>query len=346
MAAITPAYGYESYIQIGRESTWKTAVAATHKFGVYELEVTPKLATYQGRALVGGISKSTMNQGVVTYDIRILMSMSYDFLGQFWDGVMGTTTFGTTGGSVSGSGPYTHTFIEKTVINSYTVECIEGNRGAAGVTGKCNRYYGCKIKSIKIHGEATPAEGSNCTLEVIFSAPSVTTEFTVTPGLNTATDSPCYFYQATTVDDGTSDAFSADGLTNQIMKSFDLTVDLNMAERYMMGLASMFEPQRTGFVSTNFSCVKEMQTSSLFVAATAFTSGSPKLVFNNGLSAGANRQYTFDIGTAKIITYSNPITNSGIVEQNVTWDALYDSGNTSGLKIINISGQATILTAA
>ena len=345
MAAITPAYGYESLLQIGREATWNTAVAATHKFGIIELEVTPRHGTYMGRTLASSISKPAMYQGAVSYEVRALMTLSYDYLMLFFDGVMGTATFGANGGTTTGAGPYTHTWLEKSLLNSYTLECVEGNRGAAGATGKCNRYYGAKIKSIKIHGEAVPTEGSACTLEVVFVAPSVTVGFTTTASLVLATESPAYFYHATTVDDGTGDGFVAGPTTNIIMKNFDITVDNVVAERYMIGLASMFEPQRNGFVSVQVNVVKELQTTAMLSAAAAFTQGSPKLVFDNAGSGAANRQFTFDVGKAYITNYRNPIRGPEIVEQTATWEAIYDSGNASALKLINISGQATITTA-
>lgn len=346
MAAIVPAFGYESYFAIGKEATWKTPVAPTHKYGIYELEVIPKLNTYQSRTLAGGtVSKFSMLQGVVAYDIRILMTLSYDFCMRFIDGTMGVTTFGTET-APTGAGPYTYTWLEKSTLQSYTIETIEGNRGLAGATGKCNTYAGCKVKSLKIHGEASPAEGSACTLEIVFTAPTVVVNNAQTVITNVATETPVYFHQATTVDDGTTDAFVASGLTNIIMKSFDLTIDLNVTDRYMIGLASVFEPQRTGYVSSQFSFVKEMQTNLAFVDAVGFVDGSPKLLFDNAGAGAANRQFTFEAAKAKITTHSTPARDPGIMEQSITWDVIYDGTLLSGLRIINISGQATMATAA
>ena len=346
MAAITPAYGYESYIQIAKEATYNSAAVATHKFAVYELDVTPNLATYQSRALVGGISKPSMLQGIKTYDVRILLGLSYDFMMRFAQAAMGVATFGTDA-APTGAGPYTYAFKDLTTLQSYTIQAIETNRDATGATGKCNTYTGCKLKTFKVHGEAVPDAGSVITVELVYTAAAVSINATPTAALVTAVDAPVYFYHATTVDDGTADAFIASGATNIIMKSFDLTIDLNLTPRFMIGLSTQFEPARTGFASVQFSCVKEVQTSVLFSAAVNLTSGSPKLLFDNGLSTTSNRQWIFDIGTAKIISYNNPVRSSGITEQNVTWDTLNTVGGSydTGIIVTNISGQATMATA-
>lgn len=328
----TPAQGHKSYMQFGREAAYGTGVAATHRLGFVSSSVEPVL---------GFVRDNTLNDAVVRSAIypvgqfargQIEMVLDYAGLLLLFDGVFGTGTFGSTGGTTTGAGPYTHVFTEKSLLNSYTIELIEGNVPA----NKCQRLIGAKIVGMTVRGEA--GQGDNALVRVIWDiiAKEKQTDQTPTGALTAVSRTSVLFHQATTVDDGTADS-SADVR----LRSFELALVSPVAEdRFYFGSTTIDEPLRSDFVAPTLRLVKEFQTKTLIDAFKAGTSGSPQLVFTSGTNV-----ITIEMGTAKATAYTHPVSGYGIVTQEVTWEGLQTAGPpVYGVKFTVVNSQATIVT--
>lgn len=92
-------------IQVGKESTWGTAVAQTLELaGVESFELTPEIEYLTNKSL-GNLAPSVqgMDVGKTGASAPLSVRASYDQLGVYFDSMLGTAT-------PSGAGPYTRTW--------------------------------------------------------------------------------------------------------------------------------------------------------------------------------------------------------------------------------------------
>ena len=319
--------GHKSYIQFGRESTWGTAVAATKRTEIVDWNVDlvpgfardPSLNNQRSRRNVfpaGQFWRGTFKVRLNFLDIGHLTLL---------DAVFGTSAFGSKGVVTTGAGPtYTHTFKELPLLNSYTVEIIEGDIPS---TTQCMRMFGAKFRSITFTVEAVQGEAAFLMAEFEVIAKDVTDSFTRTSALTAAVPSPILFHHATTVDDG----INTSGI---VVKSarFNMRQPTTEADRLGLGSTLINEPLPNEFMEAMVEFREEFKGVELLQAAKAGTPGSPELLFTN--------THTFQILAAEaIITgYSNPIRGYGLIESTVGWEA-YSTNNptTSPLKVVVVN---------
>jgi hypothetical protein len=328
----TPGRGHVSYLQFGRETVAGTPVAATRRIPFISNVVTPDIGFIESDLLDNSVSRSNFYQGGQGFPFTIEGETWYEGLLLLIDGLMGTATFGANGGTTTGTNPYVHTFIERALLNSYTFELIDGDIE----TTKCQRLAGAKLIGITVRCVAGRGNDAICKFTIEGFATGYATNITPTTSLTSVAALPVLYHEATTVDDGTADAASLIR-----MRSFELALTNEVdKERFYMSAINPDEPIRNNFLDVTFRAVKELQSKTLLDAALAFTSGSPKLVFGSA----ASKRITFDIGSAKIRSYTHPVNGYGIILQNVEWRAFKDPTNLSALKIIVENTQATITT--
>lgn len=327
----TPAQGHKSYMQFGREATYGTAVPATHRLGFVNSNVEPE---------IGIVRDNTLNDAVVRSSIypvgelargTIEMVLDYAGLLLLFDGVMGTGTFGANGGSTTGAGPYTHVFKEKSFLNSYTIEIVEGNIPSA----KCQRLIGAKIVGMTIRGEAGQGDGALIRVVWDILAKQKQTDQTPTAALTAVARSSALFHHAT-VDDGTADAAA-----DVRLRSFEIRLQSPVADdRFYFGSTTIDEPLRSDFVAPTMRFTKEFQTKTLIDAYKAGTTGTPEISFASGADS-----VSFAFGTAKATAYAHPVSGYGIITQDVTWEGLLTDDTVDyGLRVQVVNSQATITT--
>lgn len=329
----TPAQGHKSYMQFGRESTYGTAATVTHRVGFVSASIQPDIGIVRDPTLNNSVLRDTLYPVGERATGTIEMVMDYEGLLLLWDGVFGTGTYGNTGGTTTGAGPYAHAFVEKSFLNSYTIELIEGDVP----TTKCQRLLGAKIVGFTVRGEA--GQGENALVRVTWDivAMSKTSNIAVTSPLTAVTRIPVLFHQSTIVDDGTADAA---GLIR--MRSFELKMESPIADdRFYLGSTTIDEPLRNDFCTTTLRVVKEFQSDTLLAAFKAGTAGSPQLQFTSGTNI-----YDFAIANAKLTAYSHEVSGYGILTQDATWEALLQAGSSPprALLLTVTNSQAMIVT--
>ena len=331
----TPAQANQSYLQLGREATFGTGVAATRRLGIISDDPRPDVGVIRSRVLNNTVSRVNLYQAGYLWRYRSLLQLNYEGLLFILDGLQGTATFAANGGTTTGVGPYVHTFVEKQVLNSYTLEVIQGNIPAAQVL----RLLGAKIASARIGCKAGTDDDAVCTADVEWLAIDATPGFAITTGLTAATELPVLFHEASTVDDGTADTWNSGLTTDVVLKEFELeVVNAVNARRFGMGRKQPLEFVRNGYQVTTMRGKKEYMKKTMLDAVLAFTAGSPKLVFGSV----ATKRLTFDVGTAHITQHNNPSRDPDIIEQEFTWEAARDATNLSSLKVLAENNESAI----
>jgi hypothetical protein len=327
-----PARGHLSYLQFGREAVAGTAVPATHRLPFIGNVVTPDIGFIVSDLLDNNVDRVGFYQGGQAFPFTIEGELWYEGLLLILDGLFGTATFAANGGTTTGANPYVHTFIERALLNSYTFQFIDGNVPAS----QCQRITGAKLVGITIKCVAGRTNDAIGKFTIEGFATGYSAGQTPTGALSAVAALPVLFHEASTVDDGTADAASLIA-----MKDFELSMTSPVdRDRHYMGSVSPLEALRNDFVDVTFKFKKEFQSTTLLAAGLAFTSGSPKLVFGSS----ASKRLTFDIGSAKIKTYTHPVNGYGIIMQNCEWKAFKDPTNLSALKVVVENTQATITT--
>jgi len=313
--------GFLSYVQIGLESAFGAAVAATRRFDVIDFEIEPVIGEIQDDTLTGQLSESVSYQGPLFWKFNFTLRGDYAGNNMIWDGLFGTSTFGSVGGATTGTNPYVHVFTEKSYLNSHSIEFIEGNIP----TGKCTRLYGAKFTGFDLTVQAADGPGGKAILKVRGLAKSQTLDFTPTAALAVPTSNAALFYEIATMDDGT-----ADSATDVRVRSLTVTMNNKASEgRFYMTSLYFDEPIRDGKLEVQWVIESEYKTKTLAAAAAAYPSGSPKVVFGSS----ASKRLTLETGTAKIVGHPRAVKGPGIITHTTTWKGFYNASDTSALKV-------------
>lgn len=199
----TPGIGHLSYVQIGRESTFGTAVAATHKLEIVSQSLSPVIGVIRDPSLNNQPSRRGLYKGGQLIRGTIVTRLNYAGQELLWDSLFGTATFGTKGATSVGAGnPYLHPFKEGDLLNSLTLELAEGNIAASTV----QRVVGAIVTGVVVRATAGNNESAMLTAEWSFIGVSKGTGATATGALTAATPNPVLYHQAQIIDDGINDA--------------------------------------------------------------------------------------------------------------------------------------------
>ena len=329
-----PAKGHKGYIQWGREAAYGTAVAATKRAPgrIWAPKVKPLAVA--DPSLFGQLSLRGHYSAPMSVEVAFTIALGYDNCQLLIDAVMGTGTFGSNGGTTTGPAGsiYTHSFIERELLNSYTFEFIMGDIP----TGKCLRVTSVVLSSMTIRGRASRDDGMYIVGE--FKGVGVAVDHNFTPTvIADPTWRPIRFHDWTTFDDGTTDAAS---LIRP--RSLEVTIDNTSDDSRQYGAAFHDVPLRNQASKPMWRIEHEFQSRTLFEAQVALTSCSPQIVFTEPGATG--RTLTLQSGDTIVEDYSNPHQEWGIVIATAQHVARYNAGDASAVKLIVQNTQALITT--
>jgi hypothetical protein len=331
-----PGMGFKSFLQLGIESTWGTAVAATHKFELISENLTNSIGKILDPSLYNARSRRGRYQGGQIAKGQIKVRANYEGLMMLFDWAMGTATWGSVGGTSSAApSPYIHTFVEHSYLNSYTLQISKGDMPV----GTCFTFPGAKCTGITFAGKAGNGEDAMLTVTLdVISKPGLSSQ-TPTTNLVLAPIGPILCVQGTAA--SLKDA-SGDTATGLRIRSFEVKLASKCAEdSYYVGALSADEAIPNDFLDCSWTIEEEFLSKSLWDKAQAFTSGELALVFDNT----ANYNLTLHSGTAYVEDVSVPVSGAGIITQKVTYGADYNTSDASALKISNTNTHATIAGA-
>jgi len=322
-----PGLGHKSYLQMGVETTYGTAVAAAAKIEIISANADPNVGTIPDPSLFSARSRRALYQGGLFYEGAIKVRGNYGGgatggLGRLIKAALGAV-------ATTGAGPFTHTYKEETGAAqppSLTLELGEGDIP----TTKVKRVIGTTITGMTVAGTAGQGEDAMLQFTFPFVAKTITTNFTPTAALAFPTISPMLFHQSGAVtDDG-----SGDTQANQRVRSFELTLVNNYAlDRFYFGSLTPDQPLRNDFLSARWRFTSEFADILAVARAGAFTTTTPKVKVVSGADSFELRS-----NSAKIVEYGNPVEGYGIILMNMVHEAFYDPTDLSALVGILING--------
>lgn len=324
----TGAQGYKGYLQAGRESTWGTAVAATHRWGildagidaepVYERDLTINNSRLTDPAILVAERCTGYFEMFLDYDTQLLL----------FDCLYGTATFAANGGADSGAGPYVHTWNDgKEFYNSLTLQFIEGGV----VASKCARVVGAKITG------ATLTATSSAVPRIRFTFVGKYKEYNITPtaALTATTRVAVLFRHLTACDNGSGDAAG-----DQKIESIEVTWANALSESAWTGASGRYidEPLTDGQQMTTLKLVQRMHTKTLQDAYQGETNLTPNFTFTSG-----TRIFTLSAAKARLTAPADPKINTfGILKQELSYEC--HNGGSYALQLVITNGKATITT--
>jgi hypothetical protein len=313
--------GHKSDVQIGTESTYGTAVAATARTELISCGLKPVISTIEDPSLYSSPSLRSIFQGPIYFRGPLVFRLNFEGLLKFFEGAFGTGAV-----TVVETSARDITFKEASTLKSYTIEVSKGDLP----TGKVERYFGSTMLGVKVSGKAEAGPGTMLRAEFDVHAKDMTTNFTKTAALSFPGIFPVLNWQAITVDDGTADSAADVRVTEW---EVELTNNMNV-ERLFTGSQTPDQPLRDNFLQVKWRITKKYKTIVLADAARAFTTGSPKLVFRNaavGIGGSSFREFELRSNQAQITDYESSVDGYGEVEQTVEWTAFFDATDASAL---------------
>lgn len=325
-----PGFGHGSYVSIGRESAWGTGVTVTRRFRVVSSDIQGVRGKIPSDAITDSIVRKSWFSGPQRAQGKIELEADYEGQLHLWDAVMGTGTFGSNGGSVSGAGPYTWAFINKSLANSYTIEEIAGSIP----TGKANKVTGAKFKSLSLSG-AGGQDAKPLRLSLEFVGKDYATN--VSPSASPSPNSPLpiMFHH---IDTANSDSGTGDAAGSERFRAFELTINNNLAEDRWYGADTIDEPLRDDYAQVQFKWTME------FATKTAIDEYIASSITNQGVFfklASGTKSISFAANNGLIVTpVGRPVDRWGILTQQFTTE-ITDDG-TTGLTVTIINSEASL----
>lgn len=318
--------GHNHYVQIGREATWGSAAAATRKMYVVSTDSQSVRGKVVSDVLTGNRNPATIFSGPQKGIATIEFEADYEGQLHLWDAALGTATFGSNGGTSSGTGPYTWTFIQRLLASSYSLQIVTDIP-----SGKCDRIVGAKLNRLRFSG-TTGADAKPFRLSTEWLGKSYSLNVSPTGALSA--NSPLAIMpghlDTANLDTGTSDAAGSDRL-----RSFELSIDNKLAERFY-GADEIDEPLYDDYAETTMKWTVEFSTETAINEYLQHASQSPVIKFASG-----TKSIQFAFGAGYIVEpVGRPIDRWGILTQSFTTRAIH-SGST-GLTVTIVNSESTI----
>ena len=318
-----PAQGHKTYMQIGKEVTWGTPVAATDKFEVISSAIVPVIGTIQDPSLHSAVSRRALYQAGRLVRGTFTLRMNYIGMLQLMRGI-----FGTYSSTLLSVPARDHEFKEASALFSYTIELFTDVPG-----GKCEQYVGAKFINATWRGTAGQGNDAMVQCGVTVLAKKIVTD--ITPASLGAFPAlyPVLYHQSGAapngvVDDGTTET------VNARVRSFEVSYEQPHTEdRFYMQALNMDEPLRSDFVTVRWRFTEEFNSKTALDHALAFTVGSPKLVFQHPeiITGAFRREFELRSNKANLVDYSHPIEGYGIVISTLVWEAWFDTVDATAL---------------
>lgn len=323
--------GHDCYLQIGREATWKTAVANTRRFNVLSANVHGERGKVRSDAIVATRNRKNIFAGPQIG--RATVSLEADYEGQLhlWDAILGTATYGANGMTVTGAGPYTWVGKQRELFSSYAAQFVTNVP-----SGKCDLLIGAKLNKFTLGGSVGfDSKPVNVALE--FVGASVTTNTAITAGLSANSALPIMMHHIDTANfkPGTADAAGADRL-----RSFELSITNNLAE-YFYGADTIEEPVADNFADTSLKWTIEFASRTAIDEYLANTAGAPIIKF---AAPTGTKSLQISMPVGYIVTpIGRPVDRYGVLTQEFTYEAVDDGGSpSSGVTVTIVNAEATL----
>lgn len=321
--------GHKGYLQLAREAAYGVAATpATHRIPFLDVSIRPVAGRVDDNTLDARLQRLRGYQSSVHYEGTIRIPLNYAGHLLLWDGVFGTDAYGANGGTTTGAGPFTHSFVEREYLNSYTVQVVEGDVPAT----KCQRYLGLKVEGFEFD---TAPGGDSSWPSVTFHVVALDKETNQTPtaGLTAIAVSPCQFHQITTKADG-----SADPAADVVLRRLRVSHRVALLRQFDAGSLLLKEPVRQDWPESTFEIEKNFRTRTWTDLARAYTLAGITFEWVNG-----SLRFKLEAGTCEPVEHRPPeLGVYGVLSESMTWRVARDSGLASGLKLTIVNNQATI----
>lgn len=323
--------GYDCYLQIGREATYGTNVAATRRFNIVTADMQGERGKVRSDVLTGNRNRPAIYSGPQTGKLSLTLEADYEGHLFLWDGVMGTATYGSNGMTSSGSGTYTWTAIQRALFNSYTCQLITNVPST-----KCDRLLGGKIESLKLSGSGA-LDSKPLKLELEIHGTKVETNQSPTGALTANSALPIMFHHCDTANfkSGTADTAGSERL-----RAFELSIKNNLNLSRFYGADTRDEPLSDNFADTQLKWTLEFATRTAIDEYLANTSGAPIIKF---AAPTGTKSLQISMPSGYIVTpIGRPVDRYGILTQEFTYEAVHNSGISSGIQVAIINAESTV----
>jgi hypothetical protein len=308
-----PAVAHKGFLQIGKETTWDTPVAATIKLPVLDISIELDAPLIPDNVLHGNPWERTKYQGprraMGPFSTQLLFEGELELL----RGIFGAYT-----NSLVETGVRDHTFKIGPTLNGYTLQEIIGDTPA----GTCFRDRGGKFNKLTLSGTQGQAAESIVTMAVEVIAKDREENQSPTGALSFPPLLPVKFDLSTVVDDGTADAA---GLVR--VRQFEFTLENRLTDdRFYASSLFIDEPVRGDKIQATFRFMQEFQSLTQYAAYRALTIGSPRMVFQHPATIGSTSKREFEIraNQAYLDKVSQPVNGPGVIIATSTWVATFD----------------------
>lgn len=305
-----PGFGFQGYIQYKRENPWGTYIAPTKRVPFYSCNVKPMVDRAEPVFLDGTLANSPIITGAQWVEVDISLPLSYSNHDLIWDFIMGTATYGSDGGVISGGPtPYTKTWSAfQAFLNSFAMEVVRGNIP----TGKCERVTGLKVMTATLKCVASENAADmimKLDLKLVGKQDLNNQTPTVVSTQGQLLDWINFTHMTVMTD-------AAQVSTAAITRDWELQIDTKAKKRiFLEGSGFISEPQRAGKPSATLTVTREFQSKSALDAFINNSTGYVESKFQ--LSALANIDIIF-YGALKS-TPEAPMSNDGWIEQKLIW---------------------------
>jgi len=310
-----PGVGHKGYVQLGEESTYGTAIAATHKLAVLNSDIKLEAPPIPDQLLGGTRWGRTVAQGTKRARGTISTHLTFDGLLAILRGAFGTYTQTTVE-----TGVRDHLFKIGATLKSFTVQEILGDVSV----GTCFRSTGMKIDKLTLRGTAGQGVESIVGMELGVLGQDRLSNQTPTGSLAFPPYFPVQFNAGmTTVDDGTADA-----AVDVRVRSFEFTLENMLTDDRFYGSGpAIDEPVPGDKLKATMKFQQEFQTRTEFDAYRALTVGSPKLIFQHPATIGSTSKREFEIRMNQAFLEEDPtppLDGPGVLIANSTWVGFFD----------------------
>jgi hypothetical protein len=337
------ALGLNSYIQFGRETaTYGTDAAATHKLEILSEDMAPVIAAIRDPSLYNARSRRGVFQGPFRAAGKVKMRANYEGLSMLLDWFFGTATFGSQGGTDGSAtnGIYPHTFAEKAVLNSYTLEVIKGGLPAS----KCYQFVGTKCNGMTFSVQAAVGDAAMMTVELDLMAKDVTSNVDPTGALVLPPITPVLYHQCITasIKDGSNET------TNARITALEISLSNNLdPDSFYLGSLTADETLPIDFMTAKWKFTAKYLDKTVWDLARTFTAATGtelQMSFNDARTPGV-RTLIFHSKYGFLTAVGAPTTGPGYILQDYEYEPIYDATDVGCIKVTNGCTTATISTA-
>jgi hypothetical protein len=319
---------YQGFFQFGRESAWGTDVAATHRLRFLSVrpEVSSGLIDQDVMDGTGLLIGRQLGKKSVRFTLETELTHSNFLL--LWDGILGTSTFGSDGGATTGpvGSDYTHVLKHKDLLNSYTLEIGMGDPDNTPAA-KVEQIVGAKIVQATFSGAPHERIRARLTFEGKDYSNAVTPTSLSVPSLQ-----DCVLF------DNLSSFNDGIGSTGMVV-GFELSID-NKSPGRDFADELIAEPVRQDFPEMSFTLREEFQSKAALDAQLGKTAGAPSLTFTSGAKI-----LTLALGSANL---TDPVLREpegkGRIIQSLIWKPVAAGSPATYLTVTQVNTQATIPT--